>query len=59
MRALGLVHHTDDTREWAYDRESSIGKLDKAFDEANHRGWTVVYMRADWKVVFPPATRSK
>ena len=48
-----LVHHTDDLREWAYDRQSSVGHLDKALDEAAARGWTVVDMKADWKVVYP------
>jgi hypothetical protein len=48
------VHHTDAEREWAYDRNSQVGKLDKALDEANTRGWTVVDMKNDWKVVFPP-----
>jgi len=48
-----LVHHTDAEREWAYDRNSSIGRLDKALDEAQAKGWTVVDMRRDWKVVFP------
>ncbi|HXV25616.1 MAG TPA: HAD family hydrolase [Alphaproteobacteria bacterium] len=48
-----LVHHTDAEREWAYDRTSHIGKLDKALDEANAKGWTVVDMKTDWKVVFP------
>jgi len=48
-----LVHHTDSEREVAYDRESRIGKLDKALDEANAKGWTVVSMKDDWKVVFP------
>lgn len=47
------VHHTDAQREWAYDRESSIGKLDKGLDEAKKFGWTVVDMKKDWKVVFP------
>jgi hypothetical protein len=47
-----LVHHTDATREWAYDRVSSIGHLDKALDEAKARGWTVVDMKNDWKQVF-------
>ena len=51
-RFMGLVHHTDAEREWAYDRESHIGKLDKALDEANARGWTVVDMKQDWNVVF-------
>jgi phosphoglycolate phosphatase-like HAD superfamily hydrolase len=52
-RFMGLVHHTDAEREWAYDRQSRIGKLDKALDEANEKGWTVVDMKADWKRVFP------
>jgi phosphoglycolate phosphatase-like HAD superfamily hydrolase len=48
-----LVHHTDADREWAYDRQSSIGKLDKALDEAKAKGWTVVDMKKDWKVIYP------
>ena len=48
-----IVHHTDAEREWAYDRKSSIGKLDKALDEAQARGWTVVSMKNDWKRIFP------
>jgi phosphoglycolate phosphatase-like HAD superfamily hydrolase len=48
-----LVHHTDDEREWAYDRTSHIGKLDKALDEAATRGWSVVDMQRDWARVFP------
>jgi hypothetical protein len=48
-----MVHHTDAEREWAYDRQSSIGRLDKALDEANARRWTVVDMKRDWKAVFP------
>ena len=55
-RFMGLVHHTDAEREWAYDRHSSVGRLDKALDEANRRGWTVVDMKRDWRTVFPPAT---
>ena len=47
------VHHTDGEREWAYDRKSSIGRLDKGLDEAQKKGWTVVDMKQDWKVVFP------
>jgi phosphoglycolate phosphatase-like HAD superfamily hydrolase len=47
-----LVHHTDSVREYAYDRQSSVGKLDKALDEANARGWTVVSMKDDWKQIF-------
>jgi len=46
------VHHTDAEREWAYDRASSIGRLDKGIEEAKARGWTVVDMKADWKRVF-------
>jgi hypothetical protein len=46
------VHHTDVDREWAYDRASSIGRLDKGLDEARARGWTVVDMKADWKRVY-------
>ena len=52
-RLAGIVHHTDAEREWAYDRESHIGKLDKALDEALARGWTVVDMKKDWKRVYP------
>jgi phosphoglycolate phosphatase-like HAD superfamily hydrolase len=47
-----IVHHTDGDREVAYDRESHIGELDVALDEAATRGWTVVDMRADWRTVF-------
>jgi len=52
-RFMGLVHHTDAAREWAYDRQSSIGRLDRALDEAKAKGWTRVDMKRDWKVVFP------
>jgi phosphoglycolate phosphatase-like HAD superfamily hydrolase len=48
------VHHTDAEREWAYDRTSHIGTLDKGLDEAAQRGWTVVDMKKDWKTIFPP-----
>ena len=48
-----LVHHTDADREWAYDRSSSIGHLDKALDEAQEKGWAVVDMKRDWKHIFP------
>jgi hypothetical protein len=47
------VHHTDAEREWAYDRTSSIGRLNKGLDEAKAKGWTVVDMKKDWKLVFP------
>jgi len=46
-----FVHHTDGEREWAYDRRSRIGRLDKGLDEARARGWTVVDMKRDWKRV--------
>jgi len=51
----GIVHHTDAEREWAYDRESHIGRLDAALDQARRDGWTVVSMPDDWKQVFPVA----
>jgi hypothetical protein len=54
-RFMGLVHHTDAEREWAYDRKSHVGQLDKALDEALAKGWTVVSMKDDWKTIFPPA----
>jgi phosphoglycolate phosphatase-like HAD superfamily hydrolase len=48
-----IVHHTDPEREWAYDRDSHIGRLDKALDEAPKRGWVVVDMKKDWKLIYP------
>lgn len=51
------VHHDDGAREWAYDRESHIGRLDAGLDEARRRGWTVVSMKSDWGVVFAPEVR--
>jgi phosphoglycolate phosphatase-like HAD superfamily hydrolase len=53
-RFMSLVHHTDAEREYAYDRDSKVGKLDKALDEAVAKGWTVVDMKNDWKTIFPP-----
>jgi len=47
-----IVHHDDAEREFAYDRESHIGKLDKAWDEAKAKGWIVVSMKNDWKKIF-------
>jgi haloacid dehalogenase-like hydrolase len=47
------VHHTDAEREWAYDRQSHIGRLDKGLDEAKAKGWTVVDMKNDWKTIYP------
>ena len=52
-RYMLIVHHTDAEREWAYDRKSKIGHLDKALDEAFNRGWNVVDMKKDWKVIYP------
>lgn len=54
-RFIGIVHHTDAEREWAYDRQSAIGKLDKALDEAEAEGWTVVDMKNDWLTIYPQA----
>ncbi len=50
-----LVHHTDGVREFAYDRNSSMGRLDKGLDAAAANGWTLVDMAKDWSVVYPPA----
>jgi phosphoserine phosphatase len=47
------LHHTDAEREWAYDRESHIGRLDKGLDEALEKGWTVIDMKKDWKIIYP------
>jgi phosphoserine phosphatase len=47
------VHHTDAGREWAYDRQSHVGRLDRGLDEARARGWTVVDMKTDWRRIYP------
>jgi hypothetical protein len=52
-RLAAIVHHTDARREWAYDRTSHVGRLDKALGEAGLRGWTVIDMKRDWARVFP------
>ncbi|SPA40512.1 putative nonspecific acid phosphatase [Cupriavidus taiwanensis] len=52
-RLAVLVHHDDAEREFAYDRQSKVGKLDKALDVARARGWTVVSMKRDWQQVYP------
>jgi phosphoglycolate phosphatase-like HAD superfamily hydrolase len=53
-RRLGVVvHHTDAEREYAYDRNSKVGHLDKALDAASVDRWTVVDMKRDWKTIFP------
>lgn len=53
QRLAVLVHHDDAEREFAYDRKSGIGKLDKALDEALTRGWTVISMKQDWARIYP------
>ncbi len=58
QRLVALIHHTDEKREYAYDRKSDVGRLDKALDEAIARGWIVVDMQKDWKRIFafdPPS----
>jgi hypothetical protein len=52
-RFMGLVRHTDAQREWDYDRQSPIGRLDRALDEATAKNWTVVDMKRDWKKIYP------
>jgi hypothetical protein len=52
-RFMGLVHHTDALREYAYDRDTGYGRLDKALDEARQRGWIVVDMKSEWRVIYP------
>jgi phosphoglycolate phosphatase-like HAD superfamily hydrolase len=58
-RFAGIVHHTDEAREYAYDRQSAIGKLDKALNEATAKGWVIVDMKSDWKIVLPEVGTSK
>ena len=52
-RLMVYIHHTDGAREWAYDRETHVGRLDKGLEEAKRRGWLVVDMKADWSRVYP------
>ncbi|MGX5858651.1 HAD family hydrolase [Dyadobacter jiangsuensis] len=47
------IHHTDPDREWAYDRKSPVGALDKGIDEAKRLGWAIADMKNDWRIVFP------
>jgi phosphoserine phosphatase len=55
-RRLGmLLHHDDAEREYAYDRDSHVGRLDRGLDDADGKGWVVVSMRRDWGTVFPAA----
>ncbi|MBN9085296.1 MAG: haloacid dehalogenase-like hydrolase [Reyranella sp.] len=53
LRFMGIVHHTDAEREFAYDRQSHVGRLDKALDEGTRRKWTIVDMKSDWKTIYP------
>jgi hypothetical protein len=53
-----LVHHDDAKREFAYDRDDQLARLDVAWDEAVAKGWTVVSMKDDWKVIYPRGTGS-
>ncbi|MGI9240991.1 MAG: HAD family hydrolase, partial [Verrucomicrobiales bacterium] len=48
-----IVHHTDGEREFAYDRDSHIGRLVRGLDEGPERGWTIIDMKNEWKTVFP------
>jgi len=47
-----IVHHTDGEREWAYDRRSPVGKLDKALTESEQRNWLLVDMKQDWRKIY-------
>ena len=54
-RLGAIVHHTDGEREYAYDRDSNIGRLVRGLDEAGKRGWLIIDMKNDWKTIYPPA----
>jgi hypothetical protein len=54
-RLMVIIHHTDADREYAYDRQSEVGTLDKALNEATAKGWIVVDMKRDWKTIFAPS----
>lgn len=58
-RLMLLLHHDDAEREYAYDRQSKVGRLDKALDAGFARGWTVVSMKSDWNIVFRKSAKSK
>ncbi len=57
-RLVMYVHHDDAEREYAYDRHSEIGRLDKGLDEAKTKGWPLISMKNDWKTIFPGAMNS-
>jgi hypothetical protein len=48
-----IIHHNDAEREYAYDRKSSIGRLDRGLDEAEKNGWSIVSMKDDWRIIYP------
>jgi hypothetical protein len=52
-RMMLFLHHNDSVREWAYDRESHVGRLDKGLDIAMEKEWTIINMKKDWNVVYP------
>jgi hypothetical protein len=52
-----ILHHAGAERERAYNRKSSVGHLDKALDEAQAKGWTLVDMKSDWKTTYPPKSK--
>ncbi|RTL02831.1 MAG: haloacid dehalogenase-like hydrolase, partial [Lysobacterales bacterium] len=52
-RLGAIVHHTDAQREWAYDRESAVGRLADTLDLAVKQGWTVIDMKREWKTIYP------
>ena len=56
-RLCAFIHHTDADREWAYDRTSSLGRLDAGLDESKRKGWTVVDMKQDWNAIYPGRQR--
>ena len=58
-RFMLYLHHTDAEREWAYDRESHVGRLDMGLDQAKEKGWSVVDMKNDWKVIYPFQVESR
>ncbi|MFB5141190.1 HAD family hydrolase [Vibrio diabolicus] len=56
-RFSAVIHHTDDKREWAYDKDSHVGKLDKSFKVGEEQGWLFVDMKQDWSQVFKEAMK--
>lgn len=53
-----LIHHTDGEREWAYDRESHVGQLNRGLDEGPDRGWLIVDMKKDWRIIYPESEQT-